>query len=147
VRAHPESLLGAAPAPAAAAAARVDGTSDLRWWRPLGAPLQPSGGGVSSLDASSSASVAGSGSDDERELAKIQAPVYGFYGGNDARVNATLPKSELLMKKAGKVFEPVLYEGAGHGFMRAGEDPAGSPENKKARETAWQRLKQLLKGL
>jgi carboxymethylenebutenolidase len=80
-------------------------------------------------------------------LAKIHAPVYGFYGGNDARVNATLPKSETLMKKAGKVFEPVLYEGAGHGFMRAGEDPAGSPENKKAREAAWQRIKQLLKGV
>jgi carboxymethylenebutenolidase len=89
----------------------------------------------------------GSGSDDERDLAKIHAPVYGFYGGNDARVNATLPKSETLMKKAGKVFEPVLYEGAGHGFMRAGEDPAGSPENKKAREAAWQRIKQLLKGV
>ena len=89
----------------------------------------------------------GSGSEDERELAKIQAPVYGFYGGNDARVNATVPKSETLMKKVGKVYEPVIYEGAGHGFMRAGEDPAGSPENKKARETAWQRLKQLLKGL
>jgi carboxymethylenebutenolidase len=51
------------------------------------------------------------------------------------------------MKKTGKVFEPVLYEGAGHGFMRAGEDPAGSPENKKAREAAWQRIKQLLKGV
>ncbi len=89
----------------------------------------------------------GSGSEEERELAKIQAPVYGFYGGNDARVNATVPKSETLMKKVGKVYEPVIYEGAGHGFMRAGEDPAGSPENKKARETAWQRLKQLLKGL
>jgi hypothetical protein len=31
--------------------------------------------------------------------------------------------------------------------MRAGEDPAGSPENKKAREAGWQRLKQILKGL
>jgi len=25
------------------------------------------------------------------------------------------------MKKAGKTYEPVTYEGAGHGFMRAGE--------------------------
>ena len=89
----------------------------------------------------------GSGSENEAELAKIQSPVYGFYGGNDARVNATIPKSESLMKKAGKVYEPVVYEGAGHGFMRAGEDPAGSPENKKAREAGWQRLKQILKGL
>jgi carboxymethylenebutenolidase len=89
----------------------------------------------------------GSGSENEAELAKIQAPVYGFYGGNDARVNATIPKSESLMKKAAKVYEPVIYEGAGHGFMRAGEDPAGSPENKKAREAGWQRLRQILKAL
>jgi hypothetical protein len=28
--------------------------------------------------------------------------------------------------------------------MRAGEDPAGSPENKKARTDAWQRIKAIL---
>jgi hypothetical protein len=28
--------------------------------------------------------------------------------------------------------------------MRAGEDPAGSPENKKARADAWVRLKAIL---
>jgi carboxymethylenebutenolidase len=49
------------------------------------------------------------------------------------------------MKKAGKTFEPVIYQGAGHGFMRAGEDPTGSEANKKAREDAWKRLKDLLK--
>jgi carboxymethylenebutenolidase len=48
------------------------------------------------------------------------------------------------MKTAGKTFDPVTYEGAGHGFMRAGEDPAGSPENKKARADAWVRLKAIL---
>ena len=37
------------------------------------------------------------------------------------------------MKKAGKTYDPVTYEGAGHGFMRAGEDPADkNPANKKA---------------
>ena len=80
-------------------------------------------------------------------MVNIQAPVYGFYGGNDARVNATLPKSEALMKKLGKKYEPIVYEGAGHGFMRAGEDPAGSPENKKARDAGWQRIRQILKSL
>jgi carboxymethylenebutenolidase len=89
----------------------------------------------------------GSGSETEGDVSKIQAPVYGFYGGNDARVNATIPKSETLMKKLGKKYEPVVYEGAGHGFMRAGEDPTGSPENKKAREAGWQRVRQILKGL
>jgi carboxymethylenebutenolidase len=49
------------------------------------------------------------------------------------------------MKKAGKTFEPVIYQGAGHGFMRAGEDPAGNEANKKARDDAWKRLKDLLK--
>lgn len=89
----------------------------------------------------------GSGTDKPEELARIQVPVYGFYGGNDARVNATIPKSTELMKAAGKTFEPVVYDGAGHGFMRAGEDPAGSAENKKAREDGWKRWKELLKKL
>ena len=40
-------------------------------------------------------------------------------GGNDARVNATIPKTSELMKQANKTFEPVTYEGAGHGFLRA----------------------------
>lgn len=87
----------------------------------------------------------GSGPDDEAAIAKIAAPVHGFYGGNDARVNTTIPKSTELMKKTGKTFEPVIYDGAGHGFMRSGEDPAGSTENKKAREEAWARWKEILK--
>jgi carboxymethylenebutenolidase len=49
------------------------------------------------------------------------------------------------MKKAGKTYEPVIYEGAGHGFLRAGEAPDAGAANKKARDEAWQRLKELLK--
>ena len=71
--------------------------------------------------------------------------MYGFYGENDARVNSTIDKSRELMKKAGKTYDPVTYEGAGHGFMRAGEDPKGNEANKKARDEAWQRLKTALK--
>ena len=82
----------------------------------------------------------------ETDIAKIQCPVYGFYGGNDARITAAVPKAEELMKKAGKSFTPVIFEGAGHGFMRAGEDPANTNEaNKKAHDTAWQRWKEILK--
>ena len=55
--------------------------------------------------------------------------------------NATIPKSAELMKEAGKKFDPVIYEGAGHGFMRAGEAPDASQENKNAREEAWARWK------
>ena len=71
--------------------------------------------------------------------------MYGFYGGSDARVTATVPKSEELMKAAGKKYEPVTYEGAGHGFMRSGEDPAGTEPNRKARDQGWTRWKEILK--
>src|ERR1035438_7094396 len=54
------------------------------------------------------------------DMAKINCPVYGFYGGNDARITATVPKATDQMKAAGKTYEPVTYDGAGHGFMRAG---------------------------
>jgi len=87
----------------------------------------------------------GVGPDKAEEISRIQCPVYGFYAGNDARVNATITKSSELMKSASKVYEPVTYEGAGHGFMRAGEEPNARLENTKAREAAWARLKALLK--
>lgn len=89
----------------------------------------------------------GSGPDKEEDIARIAAPVFGFYGSNDARVNATIPTSTELMKKAGKTFEPVIYDGAGHGFMRAGEAPDASEPNKKGREQAWERLKEALRKL
>ncbi|MBA3763562.1 MAG: dienelactone hydrolase family protein [Chthoniobacterales bacterium] len=85
--------------------------------------------------------------DDQAEVAKVACPVYGFYGEKDERVNASIPKGEELMKAAGKKYEPVIYKGAGHGFMRDGESPEGTPENKKAREDAWARWKTLLKEL
>jgi carboxymethylenebutenolidase len=85
--------------------------------------------------------------DDPAKIAKIPCPVYGFYGENDARVDATIPKAEELMKAAGKKYEPVIYKGAGHGFMREGESPTASEANKKARDDAWVRWKTLLKQL
>jgi carboxymethylenebutenolidase len=81
----------------------------------------------------------------EADIAKIDCPVYGFYGGNDMRINAGIPKATELMKAASKTYEPVTYEGAGHGFMRAGEAPDANAENKKARDEAWARWKELLK--
>jgi carboxymethylenebutenolidase len=84
---------------------------------------------------------------DPAEIAKIKCPVYGFYAGNDARISATVPDTEKLMTAAGKTYEPVEYEGAGHGFMRAGEDPQGQEGNKKAHDQAWERWKKLLGNL
>lgn len=86
----------------------------------------------------------GSGPTGAADIGRIQCPVYGFYGGNDARVNATIDKSAELMKASGKTYEPVIYEGAGHGFMRAGEQPNPSDANRKAREQAWHRIKDIL---
>jgi carboxymethylenebutenolidase len=81
---------------------------------------------------------------DKDAMAHIKAPVYGFYAGNDARIGATVPDTITNMKAAGKTYDPVTYEGAGHGFMRAGEAPDASDANKKARSDAWDRWKSLL---
>jgi len=104
---------------------------------------------------------AADGTPDKAALAKITAPVYGFYAGNDARIDATLPATVDAMKELKKTFEPVTYEGAGHGFMRAGEAPEPTNKdaadyqkqldawkaNKKARDDAWARWKKLLAGI
>jgi carboxymethylenebutenolidase len=82
------------------------------------------------------------------EVIAITPPVYGFYAGNDARIGATVPGTVAAMKAAGNAYEPVTYGGAGHGFMRAGEDPTNTvPANKTAREQAFARLLKLLKGM
>ena len=81
-------------------------------------------------------------------LAAITAPVYGFYGGSDARISATVPDTKTAMAAAGKSYDPVIYDGAGHGFMRAGEDPSNTnPANTTARTQALKRLETLLKGM
>jgi len=91
----------------------------------------------------------GTGPVDAADIARIACPVYGFYAEMDARIGATLPKTTELMKAADKTYEPVTYKGAGHGFMRAGEDPTSTADNKadnqKARADAWTRWKELLK--
>jgi carboxymethylenebutenolidase len=119
------------------------------------------GGGQSFRFATNRPSLAaafvfyGPGPDSPDAIAKIKAPVYGFYAGNDARIGATVPKTQELMKAAGKTYDIVTYEGAGHGFMRAGDappPPAGADEktkeacagNKKARDAAWVRWKDVL---
>ncbi|HEX2836078.1 MAG TPA: dienelactone hydrolase family protein [Thermoanaerobaculia bacterium] len=87
----------------------------------------------------------GTGPQDAAGVANIQAPVFGFYGGADARVNATIPKTEELMKGAGKRFEPVIYDGAGHAFMRAGEASDATEPNRKAMEEGWKRWLEVIR--
>lgn len=96
------------------------------------------------LDLAAAFVFYGTGPSDAASIAKINCPVYGFYGGNDNRVNATIPDSEKLMKEAGKTYQPVIYDGAGHGFMRAGQQPDPLDGNKKGREAGWKRLLELL---
>src|SRR2546423_3439919 len=108
---------------------------------------------------------------DKAAVAKIGAPVYGFYAENDMRIDATVPPTVEAMKALKKPYDPVTYSGAGHGFMRAGEPnaptnnpppPKGDPDvdkkaqddyakylamdkaNRKARNDAWVRWKAIL---
>ena len=81
---------------------------------------------------------------DKDAMTRIKAPVYGFYAGNDARIGAMIPDAVAQMKAAGKTYDLVTYDGAGHGFMRAGEAPDSNDANKKARADAWVRWKTLL---
>jgi len=73
----------------------------------------------------------------------IQAPVLGHYGGDDERVDATIPPAQAQMKKLGKSYEVHVYDGAGHGFLRdqSGRDGA----NLKATQQAWPRTVTFLK--
>jgi carboxymethylenebutenolidase len=89
----------------------------------------------------------GTAPEDEAVLKSIKAPVYGFYGGNDARITSQVPRVTESMKKLGKTYEPVVYEGAGHGFLRAGEQPTASEDDKKAFAAGWDRVKKILASL
>jgi carboxymethylenebutenolidase len=76
-------------------------------------------------------------------LAAVKAPVLGLYGGDDARVNATIEPAAAEMKKLGKTYETEIYDGAGHGFLR---DQAGREgANRRATEKAWPRTIAFLK--
>lgn len=82
---------------------------------------------------------------DKDAMRRIKAPVYGFYAGNDARISSTIPATRDEMKQLGKTYELITYEGAGHGFMRAGEAPDANDANGKARTQAWERWKKVMK--
>jgi carboxymethylenebutenolidase len=77
----------------------------------------------------------GSSPSDPAALARIQAPILGLYGGDDARVNATIAPAEAELKKLGKRFTYHIYDGAGHGFLRQQTGREGA--NRRATEQAW----------
>lgn len=79
----------------------------------------------------------------EEAAGHIHASVLGMYGGDDARVTSTVQPAQLLMSRLGKSYEPHVFEGAGHGFLR---DQAGrNGANLKAAQAAWPRTVAFLK--
>ena len=76
-------------------------------------------------------------SPDGDALARVEAPVLGLYGEDDARVNATVPDAKARMDELGKVFEIHTFDGAGHGFLRAQDGREG--RNLTASVQAWPR--------
>ena len=79
------------------------------------------------------------------KLAEVKAPVHGFYGENDRRINDTIAATEAAMKKLDKKYEPVVYPGVGHAFLRMGDEPDATDAVKKACTDAWERLLKVLR--
>jgi carboxymethylenebutenolidase len=75
------------------------------------------------------------GSPATEQLSSIRAPVLGLYGGADQRVNATIPAAEAAMKAMNRTYEPHIFDGAGHGFLRAQDGNEG--RNLAATREAW----------
>jgi carboxymethylenebutenolidase len=68
------------------------------------------------------------------EARAIRVPVLGMYGGSDARVTATAPGLDSMMHALGKSFAYHVYDGAGHGFLRAQDTREA---NAAAAKQAW----------
>ena len=82
-------------------------------------------------------------SPDSAMLSAVKAPVLGLYGGDDARVDATVPGAQKEMNRLGKSFEVEIYDGAGHGFLRAQTGRDGA--NLRATQKAWPRTVEFLR--
>lgn len=81
-------------------------------------------------------------SPDSATLARVRAPVIGFYGGDDARVNATIEPARSQLAKSKRAYDVHVLEGAGHGFLRQQEGREGA--NRKATEQAWPAVRAFL---
>jgi carboxymethylenebutenolidase len=80
---------------------------------------------------------------DKDALAKIECPVLGLYGGDDARITQTVEPTSATMKALNKSYEPHVYDGAGHGFLRQQTGRSGA--NEKAAKEAWSTTLEFLK--
>jgi len=77
-------------------------------------------------------------------MMRIKAPSTASMPGTMHASTQASRTPPLKMRAAGKTYDPVTYDGAGHGFMRAGEAPDAKDADKKARADAWVRWKSLL---
>jgi carboxymethylenebutenolidase len=72
---------------------------------------------------------------DPKEYALAEAPILGLYGGADERVDANIPVATTELAKTGSSYEPHVFEGAGHGFLRAQDGQNGA--NMRATRESW----------
>ena len=96
-------------------------------------------------DSTLKASFVFYGSPPAREdIAKITNPVYGFYGENDNRINSTIEDTKKAMAEDGKTYEPLIYAGVGHGFLKSGMAEGATEVGKARVDEAWERWLGLL---
>ena len=76
-------------------------------------------------------------------MEKIACPVLDLYGGDDARVTATVDPTAKAMAELQKSYDPHVFDGAGHGFMRQQSGPNGA--NLKAVRQGWAEAIRFLK--
>ena len=81
---------------------------------------------------------------DDTVLARIKAPIAGFYGEDDPRVMPTVLAADATMKRLGKTYEVHVYPGATQGFLRSTVEGQNGPAAAAAWPAAIQFLRQHL---
>jgi carboxymethylenebutenolidase len=81
---------------------------------------------------------------DSTQLRNARDPVLGLYGGNDARISSTVPGTDSAMQRLHETYAFKIYDGAGHGFLRAQDDAHDTQgtANADAARDAWPRTLQ-----
>ena len=72
---------------------------------------------------------------DSAQILSVRAPVLAHYGGDDARVNATIDAAKAALAAQKVPYDPHVYPGAGHGFLR--QQTLRDGANMKASEQSW----------
>ncbi len=71
------------------------------------------------------------------DYSNAKAPILGLYGGNDNRVNSGIEGAKAKLAEKKVTYEPHIFDGAGHGFLRQQAGSEQAPGNMKATEQAW----------